>query len=75
MNTIGVIGVVIAIGTVLAAFGALYNTWWMAKKLDRQESEIKDIITISNYLFEINRQQMEALKSEINELKNNQKHG
>ena len=43
INTIGVIGVAVAIGTVLAAFAALYNTWWMAKKLDRQSAQIAEL--------------------------------
>lgn len=73
MNTIGVIGVAVAIGTVLAAFGALYFTWWLAGSVDEMQDDIK---INSRWVYRLHDgnvelfKQIEALKTEITNLNN-----
>lgn len=51
MNTTQVIGVILAICTVLAAFGSLYWLWWLSgrfdklwKQIDQMQHPLTDII-------------------------------
>lgn len=70
INTIGVIGVAVAIGTVLAAFGALYLTWWLAGSVDVQQSQIADLYKQDEYMYSDLNKEIIALKSEITNLNN-----